>query len=399
MTRKEQKGITLIALVITIIVLLILAGISIALLTGEDGIIAQASKAKIETRGASVQEVRDLWFTEKKLNVAKSLDEILKELREQNLLTDEEVTKVKETGQVTIGSRTIVFGKEQNVELVAKVIYDNYYKKYAIVVGFEEYQVNSDMPDDIDDTVKKYLKNCKETEKEDIFVEIFNLDGNTNFSKASEIFKELYEKGETSRLCTTLDELALELGLGTTDEMLTYLGTMVGYWQKKMAVAGELIDPSGNKSILSTFNMNAGQYGDNLFESYSYKYEITQNGSYTFNFVGNDGQTSSITVTIDENHPCIVFDDNMAAITLMAGIGNFVSPETSRVENAMYRKGDTGPKNFDITDCIVDMDDKFFSPEGVKGLFLTLGKYFDATVILTYKGQEYSTKADFWIPM
>lgn len=395
MTRKEQKGITLIALVITIIVLLILAGISIALLTGEDGIIAQASKAKIETRGASVQEVRDLWFTEKKLNVAKSLDEILKELREQNLLTDEEVTKVKETGQVTIGSRTIVFGKEQNIELVAKVIYDNYYKKYAIVVGFEEYQVNSD--GDIDATVKRYLKNCKETEKEDIFVKIVNLGENTNFSKASEIFKELYEKGETSKLCTTLDELALELGLGTTDEMLTYLGTMVGYWQKKIVISGELIDPNGNKVKLSTENINMGQYGTDLFQSYAYEYEISQNGSYTFNFVGDDGQTSSITVTIDENHPCIVFEKNYARITLMAGIGNFVSPETARAENAIYREAQ-GEENFDLTQRIEEDVYNDFA-EGIKVLELTIGKYFDATVILTYKGQEYSTKADFWIPM
>lgn len=43
---KTNKGITLIALVITIIVLLILAGISIATLAGENGILAQASKAK-----------------------------------------------------------------------------------------------------------------------------------------------------------------------------------------------------------------------------------------------------------------------------------------------------------------------------------------------------------------
>ena len=46
---RKQKGITLIALIITIIVLLILAGISIATLTGENGILTQASKAKEET--------------------------------------------------------------------------------------------------------------------------------------------------------------------------------------------------------------------------------------------------------------------------------------------------------------------------------------------------------------
>lgn len=53
---KNKKGITLIALVITIIVLLILAGVSIAMLTGENGILTQASKAKREQEYSSVVE-------------------------------------------------------------------------------------------------------------------------------------------------------------------------------------------------------------------------------------------------------------------------------------------------------------------------------------------------------
>ena len=46
---NKNKGITLIALVITIIVLLILAGVSIAMLTGENGILSQAQKAGEQT--------------------------------------------------------------------------------------------------------------------------------------------------------------------------------------------------------------------------------------------------------------------------------------------------------------------------------------------------------------
>ena len=46
---KKENGITLIALVVTIVVLIILAGISISMLTGENGIINQAQKAKEET--------------------------------------------------------------------------------------------------------------------------------------------------------------------------------------------------------------------------------------------------------------------------------------------------------------------------------------------------------------
>ena len=52
----NNKGITLIALVITIIVLLILAGVSIAMLTGENGILNQATTARDETVVGEVEE-------------------------------------------------------------------------------------------------------------------------------------------------------------------------------------------------------------------------------------------------------------------------------------------------------------------------------------------------------
>ena len=40
----EERGITLIALVVTLIVLLILAGVSISMLTGDNGILKNAKK-------------------------------------------------------------------------------------------------------------------------------------------------------------------------------------------------------------------------------------------------------------------------------------------------------------------------------------------------------------------
>ena len=56
---KNAKGITLIALVITIIVLLILAGVTIATLTGDNGILNQAGKAKDKTTEAeSIERVQ-----------------------------------------------------------------------------------------------------------------------------------------------------------------------------------------------------------------------------------------------------------------------------------------------------------------------------------------------------
>lgn len=57
---KKQNGITLIALVITIIVLLILAGVSIAMLTGENGILKKATTAVSDTDIAEAKETAQL---------------------------------------------------------------------------------------------------------------------------------------------------------------------------------------------------------------------------------------------------------------------------------------------------------------------------------------------------
>ena len=53
---KSTKGITLIALVVTIIILLILAGVSIAMLTGNNGVLTQAKSAKERTGEKEEQE-------------------------------------------------------------------------------------------------------------------------------------------------------------------------------------------------------------------------------------------------------------------------------------------------------------------------------------------------------
>ena len=113
--KNKSKGITLIALVITIIVLLILAGVTIATLTGENGILTRASDANVETRAASVEERKNLWKTEKQTdnyvgeNTAQTLGELLDDLEGEDLITAEERTKIEETGHVVIGSKDISF--------------------------------------------------------------------------------------------------------------------------------------------------------------------------------------------------------------------------------------------------------------------------------------------------
>ena len=55
-TLNSSKGITLIALVVTIIILIILSGISISMLTGQNGILTRAAEAKEKTEKAQAEE-------------------------------------------------------------------------------------------------------------------------------------------------------------------------------------------------------------------------------------------------------------------------------------------------------------------------------------------------------
>ena len=54
--KNNEKGITLVALVITIIVLLILAGVTILALSGDNGILNRASQSKVSTEIANAKD-------------------------------------------------------------------------------------------------------------------------------------------------------------------------------------------------------------------------------------------------------------------------------------------------------------------------------------------------------
>ena len=67
MRTKENKGVTLIALAVTIIVMLILAGVTISTLTGEDGIITQAKNSKKMSKASSEKEAIELALSSSKI--------------------------------------------------------------------------------------------------------------------------------------------------------------------------------------------------------------------------------------------------------------------------------------------------------------------------------------------
>ena len=89
---------------------MILAAVSISMLTGENGVITQASKAKLETRGVEVEERVNLWKSEyissEYVNTTVISDnELLEEMKKDGILFEEEINRTIKV--ITIGSRQI----------------------------------------------------------------------------------------------------------------------------------------------------------------------------------------------------------------------------------------------------------------------------------------------------
>ena len=61
---KNNKGVTLIALIVIIIVLVILAGVSISMVIGDDGVVTNVIKAEIETAKGEVRDHLKLLINE-----------------------------------------------------------------------------------------------------------------------------------------------------------------------------------------------------------------------------------------------------------------------------------------------------------------------------------------------
>jgi len=98
---KNTKGITLIALVITIVIMIILAGVTIAMLTGENGIVNKANKANSKNNEQAAKEILNLKITNVQMDkyVTEQRMPTLKELAD-NFCADKDFEYVQETSKV-----------------------------------------------------------------------------------------------------------------------------------------------------------------------------------------------------------------------------------------------------------------------------------------------------------
>lgn len=99
---KKEKGITLIALVITVIVLLILAGITISTLTGQNGLLRKANTAKNKSTESELKEQIEMAIMASRINenISINLNELENELSKIENVAKENIEKLGDEGKL-----------------------------------------------------------------------------------------------------------------------------------------------------------------------------------------------------------------------------------------------------------------------------------------------------------
>lgn len=118
----KEKGITLIALVITIIILLILAGVTISLLTGNNGILSQAKVSKEKDKIGKIEEEVKLLYEDAiiKEKLDKNINKVI--VLEENLKKEDENARVITANEqvVALYKDYVVIIDDDNITVIDK---------------------------------------------------------------------------------------------------------------------------------------------------------------------------------------------------------------------------------------------------------------------------------------
>ena len=176
MKLKKEKGITLIALVVTIVVLLILAGVSTNILFSDSGLIEKAQNSGLKIRAAQVEEVVANWkqsnFINTSINESKEdADKMLEDLISKKLVTEDEIDREQEKIIIKKKDGTIV--KEISYSDVEIVISKTPEKEKSGTVNLKVESVKGvTMPNiKTKEEVIKYLKSLSDERKKEMLKE------------------------------------------------------------------------------------------------------------------------------------------------------------------------------------------------------------------------------------
>ena len=174
MKLKKEKGITLIALVVTIVVLLILAGVSTNVLFSDSGLIEKAQDSGLKIRAAQVEEVVANWkqsnFINSSINKQKeTADKMLEDLISKKLVTEDEIDREQEKIIIKKKDGTIV--KEISYSDVEIVISKTPEKEKSRAVNLKVKSVKGITNIKTKEELIKYLKSLSDERKKEMLKE------------------------------------------------------------------------------------------------------------------------------------------------------------------------------------------------------------------------------------
>lgn len=174
MKLKKEKGITLIALVVTIVVLLILAGVSTNVLFSDSGLIEKAQDSGLKIRAAQVEEVVANWkqsnFINSSINKQKeTADKMLEDLLDKKLVTEDEIDKEQEKIIIKKKDGTII--KEISYSDVEIVISKTPEKEKSGAVNLKVKSVKGITNIKTKEELIKYLKSLSDERKKEMLKE------------------------------------------------------------------------------------------------------------------------------------------------------------------------------------------------------------------------------------
>ena len=199
---KNKNAITLIALVVTIVVLLILAGVTISLLLDENGIIAKSKDARNTNRAGTIRDEITLWEADKVASENgagshESMDAFLARLKTRGLINDEDIQKIKDTRELQVGKEIIKFPSDAKTLVQA-------FKDGEIQVG--DYLNYNDYVDESKTYTTKTNENGwadqKYTATKDTYWQVLGLDETGEklmLISQSPIKKEMKQKDQTGQ--------------------------------------------------------------------------------------------------------------------------------------------------------------------------------------------------------
>ncbi len=197
MKRINNRGITLIALVITIIVLLILTGVTIATLTGENGILTKATEASKKTEVSNEQEQVGLAYiaaSSGKWGEEITPEDIQKELEK---LVGENKTETTENGNGTINVEFLDTKNNYNIDEEGKVAQvDKNAISYEVLYEYEEVEGGISITGFTDDYLytMTYIEKVHENDP-DFSIEFLKKFMNGEITSEEEILEELNKLG------------------------------------------------------------------------------------------------------------------------------------------------------------------------------------------------------------